>query len=228
MKKTIGFFGDSFCATRTSPHSIINNYTTYIQQLADYYDAKIVNLGKGGSSVQDLLLTQLQPLIDSNSVPDICVFVWTDCGRLYHPVVRNINGVSSIDEFHVFNRSVWKAAKQYYTHLYDYKHHELAHKALLLYIDTVILTQLPKETKIVHLWSFGSPTTWDNEGCKSENISYCHDWKTGVEIRPALVSLSLSDRSVDALASDKSANHLEGKDKNNTVFEWIRNGIDNV
>lgn len=228
MKKTIGFFGDSFCATRVSPHSIIHNYKTYIQKLSDHYDAKIVNLGYGGSSVQDLILTQLQPLIDNNSVPDICVFVWTDCGRLYHPTVRNINGVSSVEESHFFNRSIWKAAEQYYKHLYDYKQHELAYKALLLYIDTVILTQLPKKTKIVHLWSFGNPSTWDNIGCRPENISYCYNWKNGVEIRPALVSLSLRDRPIDILNNDKSANHLEGEEKNNIVFEWICNGIDNV
>ena len=49
----IGFFGDSFCAKR---YSYSLNYSTYISMLANHYNAKIVNLGVGGSSIGDLIL----------------------------------------------------------------------------------------------------------------------------------------------------------------------------
>ena len=223
--KTIGFFGDSFCATTSSLHSLMNGYTTYINKLVNHYGVDIVNLGHGGSSVWDVVLTQLQPLIDANSIPDICVFVWTDPSRLYHKSVRNINCVSS-EGTHLLDRSVWRAAKQYYRQLHDYEQTKLAYTSLLQYVDNNILSALPTTTKVVHLWSFGNPASWDNIGFLSNNITYPHTWKHGVEIRPALASISLSDRSFEVLAHDKSANHLEGNTKNDIVFEWIRNAID--
>ena len=223
--KTIGFFGDSFCATTRNVHSLTHGYTTYIQQLVKHYGVKIVNLGHGGSSVWDIVLNQLPPLISSNSVPDICVFVWTDPGRLYHRTVRNINSVSS-QESHLLNKNTWKAANEYYKHVFNYDYHLLAYKSLLLYVDNVILPTLPSTTKIIHLWSFGEPSTWDSVGFIPSNITYPYTWKHGVEIRPSLASIGLNDRSLEELFTDDSANHLDGNVKNKVVFEWIRDAID--
>ena len=85
----IGFFGDSFCADKWN--SINNDYNTYISMIEKHYDADIVHLGVGGSSVGDLILLQLTPFINQNIIPDVCVFCWTEPHRLFHRNIRKIN-----------------------------------------------------------------------------------------------------------------------------------------
>jgi hypothetical protein len=231
MNKTIGFFGDSFCAERTNHHSLFYRYNSYIDLLAKHYDAKVVNLGHGGCSIYDTLLLQLQPLINSNSVPDICVFVWSSPGRLFNRTVRRINHGSaasykpSVLKF--LDRKIWQAAKLFYEHLYDHEKEELEHKALLNYIDAVILPSLPSTTKIVHLWSFGIATKWHEDDLRPSTIEYPHKWQHGSEIRPPLLSISLCDNTQEILSVDHRCNHLDGQFKNDTVFNWIKLAIDN-
>jgi hypothetical protein len=230
MQKTkIGFFGDSFCAERTNHHSLAYRYNTYMDLLLKHYDAELVNVGKGGSSIYDTVLLQLKPFIDTNTVPDICVFVWTNSGRLFNRKVRHINHTSALDYkpgiTTFFSRHIWSAAKQYYEHLYDHEQVELEYVAMLNYIDNTILTQLPSNTKIIHLWSFGT-ADWQNKKFNPSSITYPYTWKTGVEIRPALVSLSLYDNDIETLSTDHRCNHLDGKFKNELLFSWIKQSIE--
>ena len=223
MIKTIGFFGDSFCEYTATPHSIFNNYKTYLKLLAEHYNCQIVHQGVGGSSAADVCLLQVPQMI--NNMPDICVFVWTDYGRLFNKQVRKIN-CSTVDEFHVLNRSIWKAANQYYKHLYDDSYHAFVYKSMLLYFDQEVLSKLT-DKKIIHLWAFGNPPSWDNDGFQSNTVEYPHRWKHGVEIRPALASLCISDVDYEAWNTSHPANHLDGIKKNTQVFSWIKNAIDN-
>ena len=229
--KTIGFFGDSFAAEDYNAHSMWFKYETYIRQLSKHYDAKIINLGHGGSSIWDAILIQLNPLIQSNTVPDICVFVWTNPGRLFHREVRRINHSDSLTPklhtYNIFKHKIWAAAKQYYLHLYDQEQAELAHTAILHYIDNIILPNLPKTTKIIHLWSSANPMNWETQNFHPTKIAYPYKWKHGVEIRPALLSLSLSDQDVSILQVDKRANHIDGVEKNKMLVDWIKYAIDN-
>ena len=230
MTKTIGFFGDSYCAEARNHHSIWNKYETYLSKLAKYYNATIVNQGHGGTSVWDTLLLQLQPFIDSNTVPDICVFVWTIPGRLFHRKVRRLNRADTFNpKLHTFNpfkHKVWNAAKEYYTHLQDWEKEKIEYIAILRYIDQVVLAQLPATTKIIHLWATGNtPKGWSKEGVHPANIEYLHTWNTGTEIRPSLVTLSLYDADISTLDSDHRANHLDGEFKNNLVAEWIKEAV---
>jgi hypothetical protein len=102
--KTIGFFGDSFCSEIRNHHSIWYNYDTYMKKLADHYDATVVNVGHGGCSIWDTLLLQLNPLIEKNEVPDICVFVWTIPGRLFNRKIRRLNSTDINEKFFLFNK----------------------------------------------------------------------------------------------------------------------------
>lgn len=188
MKTTIGFFGDSFCANK---HSFSFKYSTYISMLADHYNANIVHLGKGGSSIGDLILLQLNPFIKENRVPDICVFVWTESARIFDRRIRKLN-LASVQEYSKRSK-IWAAAYDYYTHLFDFEFSELQYLALLEHVDNVILPKLPTKTKIVHLWSFGNPKEWTTDGFRPENIKYYHTWKHGIEIRPSLMSFSMMD-----------------------------------
>jgi hypothetical protein len=229
--KTIGFFGDSFCAEYNNFHSKWKNYKTYIELLSAHYDAEVVGLGLGGSSVWDALMLQLDPLIKENRVPDVCVFVWTTPDRLFHRSVRRINcGDAMNPKLHTFNPfdwKIWRAAKYYYQHLWDVEQHNLSYKAILHYVDTVIIPQLPKGTKVINLWSMGQAPSWENDGFHPKKVDYLHNWTNGVEIKPPLLSVSIADSDLSILQVDKRANHLEGVNNNQLIFEWIKNAIDN-
>lgn len=227
--KTIGFFGDSFCAREGMRHADdVGEFETYLRKLRRHYSAQIVNTGHGGSSVWDLVLNQLMPLIRSNTVPDVCVFVWSDAARLYHPEVRNIS-IGNAGEPHETHQPVMDAAHSYYKYLFNQEQKDLEYRSLLYYIDNVILTQLPSETRIIHLWSFGWPTETARAGHYSPNsIMYPHTWRNGVEIRPALVSFS--DDHNDQWESRGPwvfINHMYGDEKNNMIANWIIEAVEN-
>ena len=223
MSLTIGFFGDSYCCQKYGRLLFFEKYKTYIKKLEDYYSAKIVSLGRGTTGVQDLLLNQLTPYIEKNSYPDICIFTWTNPGRLFHRTVRNITHTvvdsKATDDLHT-------AARMYYKHIYDRELIELEYVALMQYIDLNILSKFPKTTKIIHLWSFGKFEAWDDESFKPENLKYHYRWTTGVEIRPALVCVSLLDANLSKLHSDRRPNHIAGEVKNSLVFDNIKSAID--
>jgi hypothetical protein len=241
--KTIGFFGDSFCALESNEHSTKHGYATYIKKLKNHYDAKIVNLGMGGSSVWDLYFNQLLPLIKSNSVPDICVFVWTHSGKIFHRTSRSLHASAALNGFNkkkfdwfaktypsvgynFFAKEIYEAAKEYYLHLYDQEKEDLEHIAQLQYIDNNVLNLLPESTKIIHLWAFGSSNFSLDNGWHPDNISYPHNWKHGTTILPCLMSLSAADYTWPVYpVADERPNHLEG-DKNSLVFDWIKYAID--
>jgi hypothetical protein len=223
----IGFFGDSFCAEATNHHSLYYGYKTYMKRLAEHYNAKIVNVGHGGCSVWDTLLIQLNPLIERNEVPDICVFVWTTPGRIFNRKIRRLTVGSFKKKIRtLFDRPIWEAARQYYEHLYDHEKEQVEYVAALRYIDDVVLPKLPAGTRIVHLWTAGSVSGWSNEAIRPKNITYPHTWRHGVEIRPSLMGLSLYNADIEQMAMDHRCNHLDGDFKNETLFEWIKEAID--
>ena len=102
----IGFFGDSFVYELSNPHSWYYNYVTYLKLIKDHYNAEVVNLGVGGSSYWDSIIKQFPP--HENNLPDVCVFCWTDSGRVYHPTVRNLGSW-------LLNKHDWKDT--HYKHL---------------------------------------------------------------------------------------------------------------
>jgi hypothetical protein len=221
---TIGFFGDSFGSTLESNDP---EYETYIKRLSKHYNAEIVNLGWGGSGVEDLLLVQFKPFVDKCKIPDVCIFLWTNPGRLFNREVRHLNSISVKMEKIDNSGPVWDAARLYYDHLYDNELVMTQYKALLQYVDKTILTTMPQNIKIIHLWSFGKI----NGGFRQENItvdkiSYDYQWTKGVEIRPSLLTLSVKGQDLDMLPRDKRPNHLEGNHKNELVFNWIKTAID--
>lgn len=206
---TIGFFGDSFCGDISNQHSIDNNYDTYLQKVANHFNAEITNTGIGGSSAWDLVLIQFAEQV-KKGLPDVCVFVWTEGDRVFNRTHRNLN-VMSVERG---NTKIHNAAKEYYYHLYDEEKSKLEYVSLLHYFDTIILPQHP-HTKFIHLWGFGEYPTSDNP-----EIHYAYTWKTGHEIRPSLITLS-----DEILSLDNRPNHLDGEFKNQLVADWIINRL---
>ena len=240
MVKTIGFFGDSFCEHKTSP-----NYKTYIELLGEHYNAEIVNVGMGGSSVWDLLINQLNPLINSNNIPDVTVICWTIPARLFHRTCRCIHLSKALEGYdknkeqwfaktypgvdNWFSKEIWDAAQQYFLVLRDEEKEYLEYLAALRFIDQTVLSKIKDKTKIINLWSFANPSEWTHEGFKPENISYPYTFENGVELRPPLISLSVSGSSGKTFLFpmiDDRANHLED-DKNVFLCNVIKQYIDN-
>ena len=210
----IAFFGDSFCTEENNPHSFLYGYDTYLTKLKDHYNADIVNLGVGGSSHWDLIIKQFPKFKDD--LPDVCIFCWTDYGRLYHPTVRTLTYGSSkntkLKDFkldQVLQYNVHKSAKEYFNHLYDDDKARLEYASALYHFDKTVLTELENKTKIIHIWS---------TGC-------FYQWSTGLEVRPSLNSVA--QLPIEHKHDSMSANHLGGEKKNNIVFEWLRYAIDN-
>ena len=206
----IGFFGDSFCQTVDTRKF---RFTSYLKKLADHYNADIVHTGVAGSSIGDVLLNQLPDYIN---VPDIFVFVWTDPPRLFNQNIRNINPGSI--EHH--SGPIWQAARDYYKYLHDDRLSIIQYIALLEYIDNNVLPSILPTSKIIHLWSFKG--FYDKD--------YYYKWKSGVEIRPALWNVATTPVDGQPITIDlanATPNHLKGDERNDLVFTWIREAIDN-
>ena len=70
---------------------------------------------------------------------------------------------------------------------------ELAeYKACLYWFDQTILSQIPSDRKIIHLWSFGHDKQDSKLSGKyhPNNLTYLHNWKHGCEIRPSCMSIA--------------------------------------
>jgi hypothetical protein len=220
----IGFFGDSFCCEVNGPATWFK-YKTYLAKIKKNYNAKIVSLGIGGSSAWDVLLNQLRPFLQKNKYPDICIFCWTDPHRLYHSVNRNITHGAAMQT--TSKDPIWISAQHYYKNLFEPTKNEIEYIALLQYIDNEILSKFPESTKIIHLWSFGKPDEFDDASFDVERLNYHYRWKHGVEIRPALTCVSLIDSNVKEMLTTNPVNHLDGEFRNQLVFKFISDAIDN-
>lgn len=230
----IGFFGDSFCAEMNNTHTWYNKYSTYINMLKDHYKAKIVNLGYGGSSYWDLILQQFPPFIDK--LPDVCIFVWTSPGRIYHPECRNINHwVTNMDkipitEFHptrLLYRKKYKAAAEFYKELYNDEKEKQERISALYHFDRETLVPLMEKTKIIHLWSFGRFKTWEaDKRWRTDNMYYDYKFITGVECRPPLENFSMYKKPLD-YNTDWASNHIFGNENNELVKNMLVDAIEN-
>ena len=203
----IGFFGDSFCCEIENIDSRTHGYQTYLKKLQDFYNAEIVNFGYGGSSVWDLVLQQFPPFKDA--LPDVCIFCWTDTGRIYNKNLRNLTYGNVLDQklkdikpSDLIYQDVRTAAKYYFKSLYDPDKHELEYKSLLYYFDHQVLSEIHNKTKIVHMWS-------------TENK---YQWTYGQQISTPLVQF------VDP-KMDRAANHIYGDAANQQVFELIKSSL---
>lgn len=196
----IGFYGDSFCSEITNPHSILKGYETYIKKIKKHYNAEITHLGHPGSSIWDVILTQFK----LESLPDICIFCWTDYNRLYNKNVRNITPINvNFKDYSIFDNMLHSktidAAKQYYKYLHDPEKAKIETLAIFQYFDTNILSQI--DSKIIHVWSSPFPYKWNH----------------GVTVDKPLIDFYKYE--------SFAPNHLDGEEINQQVFELIKNKI---
>lgn len=238
-KKTIGFFGDSFCMSKGPG--------TYIDMVARELDLKVIHLGQAGSSVEDLIIKQFTPLDtsllhpyqDKIRVPDICVFCWTDANRLFNSLVRNINGgtVNDIEKMSgvtpkisPLEEKVWEAALYYYRELYDFTWHKLRHNSAIYYFNKYLLAK-HSDKKIINLWCFGQGKHYYNNPHRDfapDNTTFPFRFELGMEIRPSLMSLSLKElEECSGLFDDMRPNHLATPEVNRLLADSIIQAINN-
>ena len=139
--KTIGFFGDSFCASN-QPESWCN----ILQEKLGC--AKPRWFGQPGRSIWSVFMLY-NKLIEKNNVPDISVFCWTEPYRLYNPrisLTANAKPVDGVDP------KVYKALDDYWVYLHNYDKDEMAYEYALKYYDRHVLSKVKSE--IVQMWSF--------------------------------------------------------------------------
>ena len=139
--KTIGFFGDSFCAGR-EPES-------WCTLLADKLGAKIIHMGEPGRSIWTTFF-KFNQLNKANRLPDICVLCYTEPYRLYHPSVilsANTEPVAGVDP------KIYEALEKYWIHLHNYDKDELSYEYSVKWFDHDVLSKIKNKT-IVQMWSF--------------------------------------------------------------------------
>ena len=139
--KSIGFFGDSFCAS--------NQPESWCNILQEKLGANRIRwFGNPGKSIWSVFF-QYNKLIEQNAVPDISVFCWTEPYRLYHPnytLSANTQPLEGVDP------NMYKALDEYWIHLHNYDKDEMAYEYALKHYDQNILSKVDSE--ILQMWSF--------------------------------------------------------------------------
>lgn len=180
--KTIGFFGDSFCAD--------TRHLSWCNIVADKLGCgDPINYGRKGGSIWGTFF-EFNHRIKTNTVPDISVFCWTEPYRLYHPrLTLCANTIPSKDE----DPNVYKTLDNYWKYLHNYDKDEMAYEYSLKHYDQNILSKVDK--KIIQLWSFRPFET----AKKDANIQLT----SGLFIDHSLYHPARIDRH-----PDKSINHM--------------------
>jgi len=173
MRRTIGFFGDSFCAGRESQ--------SWCVLLANQLNARIVHWGEPGRSIWSTFIN-FNNFRLKNDLPSFIIFCYTEPFRLYHPKIilsANTQPLSEVDP------NVYKALDQYWIHLHSYDKDMLSYEYALKWFDHDIISSIKKQT-IVQTWSFRPFETMTQDA----NIKL----KTGIFIDESMFKLSVQDR----------------------------------
>lgn len=197
-KKTIGFFGDSFCA-----HPLKNNW---LGKFADHLGAKVVHKGTSGSSYWTTAIDYVDNFERYKRL-DYTVFCWTDPHRIYHP-----SGDITQPKAYEKNDTKHKSARMYFENLQDWKKEKMEFSSCAYWIDNNYLSKVPG--KIIHLWSFGDPGTEDWREAELKDIKFLHHWKNGIVIDVPLYYISLR--------TDKWRQKFDGTLLND-IFHFTRN-----
>ena len=137
--KTIGFFGDSFCAD--------NHKNSWCNILSEKLGCTIINFGKPGRSIWTAIFDFLK--VKDQALPSYSVFCWTDPYRLYHKEMMASHNCEVTNK----NKNIVEAARQYKLYLADQEKEHLEYEYILKHFDQNILKVLEKQTKILQTWS---------------------------------------------------------------------------
>ena len=212
--KTIGFFGDSYCSELKAidgDRRLEVNWDTYIEIIRDKLSLELVHLGYLGTSIWDLLLLQLPYFLKSNTLPDICVFLWTEPSRIFNRDFRRISS-NPLNYHEIENDEFRTTVKNYYKYLYDEELQRFQYKSALYYFDKEVLSLYKNKTKFVHLKSNYS----------LDNFNY--SFSNGVTFREDLFSFFRNKQPSDGI---RASNHIYGQENNELLASKIIYAIKN-
>jgi len=139
--KTIGFFGDSFCAS--------DRDDSWCNILAKKLGIDRPRwFGKSGSSIWSVFF-KYNDLIKKEKVPDISIFCWTEPYRLHHEkhtLTLNVEPDPEADP------NMYKALDDYWIHLQHQYKDEMSYEYALKYYDRHVLSKV--KSQVVQTWSF--------------------------------------------------------------------------
>ena len=139
--KSIGFFGDSFCASN-QPESWCN----ILQEKLGC--AKPRWFGQPGRSIWHTFM-HFNHLIKMDRVPDISVFCWTEPYRLYHPsLILSAN----TEPLEGVNPKIYQALDDYWKYLHNYDKDEMSYEYALRHYDEHVLSKV--KGQVIQIWSF--------------------------------------------------------------------------
>ena len=142
--KTIGFFGDSFCAS--------DRRTSWCRILSNKVNRRPIHYGKPGGSIWNVFMT-IEMLLEQGTLPDTIFICYTDPYRLYHKSLALQLGNSSEQTKKTKNASIYDAADRYYVYVQDKKKEDLAYKYSLNWFDKKVLKKLEPRHEIIQTWS---------------------------------------------------------------------------
>ena len=141
---TVGFFGDSFCASRDKE--------SWCVLLAKKLDATIMHWGEPGRSIWSTFIKIEKYLKKGKPLPDICVFCYTEPYRLYHPEIILSANTERVKAVELTYPGVYDTLDRYWKHLHNYDKDELCYSYALKHFDKEILPTLDRD--IIQMWSF--------------------------------------------------------------------------
>ena len=136
-KKTIGYFGDSFCASNTKE--------SWCQVLAKNIDRWPVHWGTEGGSIWHVFM-QIEKMIEDSTLPDTLFICYTEPYRLYHPELALTPGSIGDTETH-------KAADMYRVYLQHNEKDNVSYRYSLQWFDQHVLKELESKHDIIQMWS---------------------------------------------------------------------------
>jgi hypothetical protein len=173
-RRTIGFFGDSFCAG-PEPES-------WCVILAKKLEATITHWGEPGRSIWSTFINFKNYRL-KRKLPDFIVFCYTEPFRLYHSKIvlsANTEPLPDVDP------KVYKALDDYWIHLHNYEKDMLSYEYALKWFDHDVLSKITTDKTVVQCWSFRPFET-----C---NTKIDFDLKSGIFIDESMYKLSVEDR----------------------------------
>jgi len=157
-----------------------------------------------------------RPSLYSLQDVDVIIMAWSEITRIYHPKYKPINTGT------IYNKSLWDtmseeekkvttAAKIYLEELMDLEQKSYELTALMTLVDQ-ISAEFPK-IKFIHLPCFAKDNPGEWWGAyyntkKPNELNYHHNFKNGMEIRPALMWMSMLDEWPTDLSKDRRECHM--------------------
>lgn len=210
--KIVGF-GDSFIVCGDGKNK------TYLDKAAERLDATVEYRGESGTGPWQAFINFHN--YQHKKDVDVVVFAWSNKARLYHPKVKPICPTTADDpdlvEGYQQNKAAWKAAKQYYSYLYDDYKATFEIQGMCHLMDHMTL-EYPN-IKFIHMFCYAdnrAPGFSMYEKNNVANLEYLYEFKNGVNIRPALMTLSYNDQWPSDFRKEKRACHMT--DKMHTVL----------